>query len=131
MATADIAGMRDSRGQHTGVPRGNIRAKPLDYIEQVFECKADTLELFAWVLRNLAGKAQQTTIRSSEFFWNFELQIAIHAGLARLARARHLHVRSSGFQLLLSLRVRTCSQRACMNNVGDAPAFLDIAYPIT
>ncbi|MDZ4853420.1 MAG: hypothetical protein SGJ26_00915 [Nitrospirota bacterium] len=69
MATADIAGMRDSRGQHTGVPRGNIRAKLLDYIEQVFECKADTLELFAWVLCTLAGKAQQTTIRSSEFFF--------------------------------------------------------------
>lgn len=68
MATADIAGMRDSRGQHTGVPRGNIRAKLLDYIEQVFECKADTLELFAWVLCTLEGKAQQTTIRSSEFF---------------------------------------------------------------
>lgn len=63
MAAADITGVRDSRGQHTRVRRGNIREKLMDYIEQVFECKADTLELFARVLRNLAGRARQTTVR--------------------------------------------------------------------
>jgi hypothetical protein len=56
MAAADITGVRDSRGQHTRVPRGNIRAKLVDYIEQVFECKADALELFVRVLRNVVGE---------------------------------------------------------------------------
>jgi len=30
-------------GQRTQIPHGNMRAKPLDYIGQVFECKADSL----------------------------------------------------------------------------------------
>ena len=75
MAAADIAGVRDSRSQRTRVSRGNIRAKLLDYIEQVFECKADALELFAQVRRNRAGRARQTDDSRSEVpsFWNFEL----------------------------------------------------------
>jgi hypothetical protein len=41
MATKEAAGVRGPGGQRTRIPHGNMRAKLLDYIGQVFECKAD------------------------------------------------------------------------------------------
>jgi hypothetical protein len=41
MAAAKIAGVGSSHRPCTHIPHGNMRAKPLDYIEQVFECKAE------------------------------------------------------------------------------------------
>jgi len=124
MAAADITGVRDSRGQHTRVRRGNIREKLMDYIEQVFECKADTLEIFARVLPTLRGghDRRRFEVRSSEFL---ELRTSDRHSCtscpSRSGKASAL--RASGFQLLISLRVCTCSQRAFMNNAGYAPAF--------
>jgi hypothetical protein len=34
-------------GQRTRIPHGNGRAKPQDYIGQVFECKADGLHYYS------------------------------------------------------------------------------------
>ena len=41
MATKKAAGVRGPGGQRTRIPHGKMRAKLLDYIGQVFECKAD------------------------------------------------------------------------------------------
>lgn len=42
MAAEEVADVRDRRVQRTGVTYGNMRAKLSDYIEQVFECKAES-----------------------------------------------------------------------------------------
>ena len=41
MATKKAADVRGPGGQRTRIPHGNMRAKLLNYIGQVFECKAD------------------------------------------------------------------------------------------
>ena len=41
MAAEEVVDSRDLRAQRKRIPHGNTRAKPLDYIGQVFECKAD------------------------------------------------------------------------------------------
>jgi hypothetical protein len=42
MAAEEVAGVRGQRAQRKCVINGNIRAKLSNYIEQVFECKADS-----------------------------------------------------------------------------------------
>ena len=41
MAAEEVADVSDRRAQRTGVTYSNMHAKLLDYIGQVFECKAD------------------------------------------------------------------------------------------
>jgi hypothetical protein len=42
MAAEEVADLRGTGGQRKRIPRGNMRANRLDYIGQVFECKADS-----------------------------------------------------------------------------------------
>ncbi len=41
MAAEKVPDVRDLGGQRKHIPHGNMRVKLLDYIGQVFECKAD------------------------------------------------------------------------------------------
>ena len=52
MAAAKVAGVGDSHRARTRIPRGNMRAKLLDYIGQVFECKAEGPHYLRRVLGN-------------------------------------------------------------------------------
>jgi hypothetical protein len=63
MAAEEVAGVRGQRAQRKCVINGNIRAKLSNYIEQVFECKADSphysRRLIATRHRNPAGKSER------------------------------------------------------------------------
>jgi hypothetical protein len=55
MAAAKVAGVGGSHRPRTRIPRGNMRAKLLDYIGQVFECKAEGAHYLRRVLENWRG----------------------------------------------------------------------------
>ena len=59
MAAAKVAGVGSSHRPRTHIDRGNMRAKPLDYIGQVFECKAEGAHYLGRVLENWRGSARQ------------------------------------------------------------------------
>jgi hypothetical protein len=59
MAAAKVAGVESSHRPRTRTPRGNMRAKLLDYIGQVFECKAEDPHYLRRVLENWRGRARQ------------------------------------------------------------------------
>jgi hypothetical protein len=42
MAAEEVADVRSPGGQRNRIPHGNMRAKLLNYIGQVYECKADS-----------------------------------------------------------------------------------------
>lgn len=113
MVAEEVADVRDRRAERTGVTYGNMRVKLSDYIEQVFECKADRPHYWRMVVRAReehdsrdgrdGGKFEIRNSRFSEFrTQNFERRVALFPPVS-----------------LISLEHGLC-----------AP-FLDIAYPIT
>ena len=89
MGAEEVADVRGPGDQRERIPHGNMCAKLLNYIGQIFECKADSL--------------------------NIELRIAPFMQVS-----------------LVSLEQGLCTcGRNIMRNASYAPAFLDIAYPIT
>ncbi len=59
MAAEEVPDVRDLGGQRKHIPHGNMRVKLLDYIGQVFECKADNQDYSHRVLVKLRGGAHQ------------------------------------------------------------------------
>ena len=45
MVAEEVAGVRGPCGQRKRIPHGNMCAKLLNYIGQIFECKADSLNI--------------------------------------------------------------------------------------
>ena len=129
MAAEEVPDLRGPGGKRKRIPHGNMRVKLLNYIGQVFECKADSSLYSRRVLanryKNLARDQRRET-RRMRVFDNFFLSplAPCPSPLARLSRcSRHVmnHHQSCG----LRLRCTIVSGRF------HAPAFLDIAYPIT
>jgi hypothetical protein len=59
MAAAKVAGVGSSHRPRTHIDRGNMRAKLMDYIGQVFECKDEGAHYLGRVLKNRQGSACQ------------------------------------------------------------------------
>ena len=96
--------MRDRRAERTGVTYGNMRAKLSDYIEQVFECKANRPHYSRkWRahtgVTRLTRRARGMTLPGSQ---NAERPIEPFTQVSPVSRAH-----------------------------GLCAPFLDIAYPIT
>ena len=60
MAAAKVAGVGSSHRPRTHIDRGNMRAKFMNYIGQVFECKAEAHIIYGRVLENWQGSACQS-----------------------------------------------------------------------
>jgi len=82
-------------GQRTQIPHGNMRAKPLDYIGQVFECKADSLHYYSRKI--LAWPIVFLSLMWSVYFFGWmrqtrRTQRTRYIRSTCLVRVRHPHV---------------------------------------
>jgi hypothetical protein len=59
MAAEEVTDLRGPGGQCKRIPHGNMRANLLNYIEQVFECKADSPHYSRRSAANSRGGARQ------------------------------------------------------------------------
>ena len=60
MAVEKVADVRGPGGQRKRIPHGNTRAKLLNYIEQIFECKADRPHYSRKFVASWRGGARKT-----------------------------------------------------------------------
>lgn len=129
MAAEEVPDLRGPGDKRKRIPHRIMRVKLLNYIGQVFECKADSSHYSRRVIanryKNLQGTRgeRQGRIRIFDDFF-LSPPAPCPSPLARLTRcSRHVmnHHESCGLRL-------GC---AIVSGRFYAPAFLDIAYPIT
>ena len=101
MVAEQVADVRGPGGQRKRIPHGNMCAKLLNYIGQIFECKADSPHYSIRAAASQAGGVERTRreerdsrdgqdgrrfeVRSSRFSELRTSDRAFHASLARLA----------------------------------------------
>jgi hypothetical protein len=61
MAAEEVPDLRGPGGKRKRIPHGNMRVKLLNYIGQVFECKADSSHYSRRVLANRYKNLQGTS----------------------------------------------------------------------
>ena len=66
MAAEEVPDLRGPGGKRKRIPHGNMRVKLLNYIGQVFECKADSSHYSRRVLANRYKNLQGTSGESQE-----------------------------------------------------------------
>ena len=148
MVVEEVADMRGPGGQRKRIPHGNMAAKLPNYIGQIFECKADSphystspripphVAVGSFIPqghRKLAGwRAQGTRSATRATGETREGSRPEIRGFGtsnpepRLLIAPFMQVSPVSLEQGIGWAAETS-----MNNEGYAPAFLDIAYPIT